>query len=262
VTVAFGADLGFVSDSSALVGATVLEPVEILVMEERRPKKGAPLKPSEVIGDFAQTIKLYGGSAFCADAHYREAAREHLEARGIEFVDAPAGQTGKAETYLHAKKVIHERRVRIPNVPRLLTQLRQIVSRPLPGGGVQITSPRRRGGGGHGDLVSAFVNALWSAREGGDEPAWLRAMTALRQREEDRGAGGTKGPIRVNPYVPRPSGGWRTEATGNPPLFSIAEWARWDSPDDQSTFSPAASEAFKLAVAKHRQQQPHEGDQR
>jgi hypothetical protein len=177
--VAFGADLGFVSDSSALAGVTVAEPHAMMVLEERRPKKGEPLKPSVVLGDFGETIKRYGGDKFCADAHYRETAKEYLEPRGIEFVDTPGGQGGKGELYLNAKKLIHERRVRLANVPRLLAQLRQIMSRPLPGGGVQITTPRRRGGGGHGDLVSALVAALWSAREEA-EPDWVSLMKQAR----------------------------------------------------------------------------------
>jgi hypothetical protein len=175
--VAFGGDLGFVRDSSALVGATLSDPIDVVVLDEVRPEPGQPLKPSEVVARFGKTIRARGAWSFCADGHYRETAREHLEPAGVDFVDAPSGQQGKSEVYLHAKKLIHERRVRLPNNPRLLTQLRQVVSRPMPGGGVSISTPRRKagqGGGGHGDLVSALVLALWQARDGVPPRPWLR----------------------------------------------------------------------------------------
>ena len=44
IRLAFGADLGFVADSSALVGATATDPAAVLVVEERRPRKSAPLQ--------------------------------------------------------------------------------------------------------------------------------------------------------------------------------------------------------------------------
>ena len=259
-SVAFGADLGFVSDSSALVGTTVAEPFEVVVIEEQRPKKGAPLKPSEVLGGFAETMKLYGGREFVADAHYRESAKEHLETRGIEFVDAPAGQTGKAEMYLHAKKVFHERRVRLPNLPRLLTQIRQIVAKPLPGGGMQITSPRRRGGGGHGDLVSALVNSLWAAREGGGESPWLIAMRNARERGSPF-LGGSFDPSslyqRTRPAIVIHSRfGGAGEAFGNPPKFNSSMRASWRSPTDPAPFfSGACTQEFRHQLAKMRAEQ-------
>lgn len=163
---AFAGDLGFVSDSSALVGVAEVDGILTVVsLSELRPTKGNPLRPKAVIDDFAATMSRYGARSFMADAHYRESAREHLAMHGVRFLDAPGGRDGKAEAYLHAKKLIHERRVRLPpNHARLLTQLRQVVSRPAPGGGLVITSPRRKGGGGHGDIASALVLALWAAK--------------------------------------------------------------------------------------------------
>jgi hypothetical protein len=163
---AFGADLGFVSDSSALVGVDRYgDHYEVVSVDEMRPRKGHPLRPSEVIATFAQRISTLGGAGFMADAHYRESAREHLEPCDLRFDDAPAGRDGKEEVYLHARKLIHERRVRLPNHPRLLSQLRSVIARPMPGGGTQITIPRRRGIGGHGDIASAFVLALYAATD-------------------------------------------------------------------------------------------------
>ena len=159
-----GADLAFTKDSSALcaVAASSDHTFTVVHLEECRPKKGAPLRPKDVIDAFALTTKQYGATGFTADAHYKESAREHLAPHGLAFDDAPGGQGGKVEVYLEARKLIHEGRVRLPDYPRLLSQLRSVMSRPTPGGGVVISSPRRPGGG-HGDLVSALVLALFRA---------------------------------------------------------------------------------------------------
>jgi hypothetical protein len=181
--VAFGADLAFVSDSSALVGAAAVEGViEIVTIEEIRPTKGTPLRPRAVIDCFADTLKVYRAREFVADHHYRESAREHLQPHGIQFINAPSGADGKLETYLLLKKLFAEARIRIPNHPRLLSQLRSVIARPQPGGGTQISIPRRRGAG-HGDLVSALVLAAWRAhtRRGTYASPEARAAASLAQ---------------------------------------------------------------------------------
>jgi hypothetical protein len=96
------------------------------------------------------------------DAHYRQSAVEHLHAAGLRFDDAPAGQIGKYSSYMLTRAKIREGKLRIPNAPRLIAQLRAITATPMPGGGRKITSPRRAGGG-HGDTVSALVCAVWVA---------------------------------------------------------------------------------------------------
>jgi hypothetical protein len=157
----FAGDLGFVSDSSTLAGVANLDGrLTVIALDEIRPSKGHPLRPKAVIDAFASTMALYGAKSFMADQFARESAKEHFDPHGVRFENAPAGQSGKSDVYIHAKKLIHEGRVRLPNHPRLLTQLRQVVSRPMPGGGTAISIPRRRGAG-HGDLASALVLALW-----------------------------------------------------------------------------------------------------
>jgi len=159
-TVVHGGDFGFVHDSSTLATvhwrggvATVAELVEV------RPEQGAPLKPSAVCEAFARVMRRHGGEVLMADAHYREAVREHLELEGMVLSSAPEGQSGKASTYVQARSLMREGRVRLPRHDRLLRQLREVTARPLSGGGMSVTSPR--GPGGHGDLVSALVLALW-----------------------------------------------------------------------------------------------------
>jgi hypothetical protein len=181
-TTGWGADLALVSDSSALAGVARVgeSSYELLEIVERRPEKGAPLKLSSVIRDFAAVLKGHGASSFTADGHVREPAREFAEAENITIDAAPEGREGKAQTYLFVAKLLREGRLRLPRHPRLLAQLRAIVSRPMPGGGYAISSPRRPGGGGHGDLVSALVLAIHAASEGGTTSGEMgRALRAM-----------------------------------------------------------------------------------
>jgi hypothetical protein len=158
--VVHGGDFGFVHDSSALATAYWRDGVALVAsLLEVRPEPGAPLKPSRVCAEFARHMQKRGGEAVMADGHYREAVREHLEAHSFYLLAAPEGQSGKANAYVKARTLMREGRVRLPRDERLLRQLREVTARPVSGGGLSVSSPR--GPGGHGDLVSALVLALW-----------------------------------------------------------------------------------------------------
>lgn len=160
ITVA-AADFGFRSDASALVVARLeAELYQVADLVELRPQKGKPLVPSAVVASFAEVAGRYGCTSVSADRHYEEAIREHLATHKLRLVPAPDGLSGKVETYTRARALIHEGKVRLPNDRRLLAQLKAVTSRPTPGGGLTIASPRRAGA--HGDLVSALVLALAS----------------------------------------------------------------------------------------------------
>lgn len=186
-TVAAGGDFGFRSDSSALV--VVHRSGELVIVgdiTELRPQDGMPLKPSETVQSFAATLRAHGASYLMADGHYRETIVEHLS----DIAYAPAPNT-PADAYMRARVLFREGRVRIPNHPRLIQQLREVEGHPTPGGGMSITHPRWRKGG-HGDLVAALVLALYQL--GGEEvpqpkpdfgtPAWESAEKEKRRQRE------------------------------------------------------------------------------
>lgn len=161
-----GADMGFSRDSAAQV-VTLRDETLITVasIEELRPEKGKPLKPSTVVKTFAATAKGYGTEYVVADGHYRETVREHLEEFQLALITAPEGAGGKAESYTAVRMKLNEGRLRLPNHERFLRQLKEVRGRPTAGGGISIASPRWSTGG-HGDIVSAFVLAAWdSARQ-------------------------------------------------------------------------------------------------
>lgn len=161
--VAVGCDLGFTGDSSAIcVVQFDGKNYRQVHLEEFRPKPGKPLKPSEVIGKFAEIAKRYGAQGVVADGYYREALREQLESYNLVVFNAPEGTKGKADVFQRSRAVLHEGHCLIPDVPicrRMIAQAKMVVSRPAPGGTTTIRIPRKIGMG-HGDLVSAWTLAI------------------------------------------------------------------------------------------------------
>jgi hypothetical protein len=151
------ADFGFKSDSSALVIATYDGKKYVVAdMLELQPEKGKPLKPSEVVKQFSARMKRFGVTSLITDGHYREAMREFLAAEGISVREAPGGVSGKHDTFARTKSQLTEGRCVIPENKRFKAQLLSVKSRPVQGGLLSISIPRRKGMG-HGDLVSAWV---------------------------------------------------------------------------------------------------------
>jgi hypothetical protein len=157
------ADFAFSADHSAIVVARV-EAGAIVVADwlEVRPKKGHPLRPSEVVGRFAAVARAHGCRQLFADHHYKESVREGLADTGVSFANVEGGIVGKLATYKRAQTAIAERRVVLPDDSKMLGQLRAVQVRPTPGGGLSISHPRSRGAG-HGDLCAALVLALSNA---------------------------------------------------------------------------------------------------
>lgn len=180
-TKAVGGDFAFQRNATSFVAVQLRENegkqiFEVTDIYEKIPR-GEPLRPSEICEDAAKFAKEAEVDEIVSDGHYRETIAEHLHTRGIVRIDAPAGATGKAETHQIARTLINEGQVCLPVAikgdgsltERLMRQLREVVSRPLAGGGVAIDSPTWRTGE-HGDIASAFVLALWRAFKLGWRP--------------------------------------------------------------------------------------------
>ncbi|HEX4336926.1 MAG TPA: hypothetical protein VH062_13495 [Polyangiaceae bacterium] len=135
---------------------------EVADVFTRIPERGKPLVPSEVDTAFAELVEKHGGRVIATDIHYREAVREHVAERAISLAETPGGNTGKVQVYAAAREIIHAGRARWSEGHRRLTrQVGDIIAKPLPGGLLSISSPRRRGD--HGDAASALCLALWCA---------------------------------------------------------------------------------------------------
>ncbi len=166
-----GGDFAFRRNSSALaVVEREDDRYELAHLDEQRPVKGTPLKPSAVCESFAATVLRFGCGDVACDSHERDQVAEELAQYGLSALAAPEGQAGKAEMFLLARRIFREGKLTIPKHARFLAQLRGVMSKPSPGGGMTITSPRSADGA-HGDLVSAFVAAVWRAWLGHLPPA-------------------------------------------------------------------------------------------
>lgn len=157
-----GADLGFTSDCAAccVVERTATR-ARLLEYLELRPDP-LPLKPAAVYAAFAGIAKRYGVTFIVADQYYSQNAKEEFWKDRIAFVETPGGQAGKGDMFTVARSYIHEGRADLPSDARVLQQFREVTAKPTPGGGMSIVQPRK-GKGGHGDVVSAYVAALWHA---------------------------------------------------------------------------------------------------
>jgi hypothetical protein len=160
---AFGGDFAFERNSSALAGVqrTIAAGYRLTSLDELIPD-GQALRPSKVVGHFARIVQRYGATQVMADGHYRQSIWEHLRDEDLYFVDAPAGADGKAETYVHFRTLLNEGKLWLPRHEKLIAQLKEVRSKPRPGGGLSITSPLSKTGA-HGDLVSAAVLGTWKA---------------------------------------------------------------------------------------------------
>jgi hypothetical protein len=166
-TVGVGGDLALVRDAAAVV-VIHEQDGEYYVAEivERNPKKGQPLKLSEVVKEFAEVAIRHRACEIEVDHHEYEAAKEHLP-DGVDLVACDGGQQAKADTYTKFRDILHNRKLHIPpQFQRLANQLRDVTKRPVPGGGLRIFSPHRNNT--HGDLVSAAVLALDMISKGSD----------------------------------------------------------------------------------------------
>jgi len=156
-----GADLGFRSDSASLViVARRGDAYFVALVLELRPEPGKPLEPGVVCKAFAEEIRAHGGSYCMADGHYAETLREHLTAAGLVYAPAPSDT---AEPFVRTRMLLRGGQVAMAPHERLEKQLKEIVARPTSGGGLSITMPRWRTGG-HGDIASALVLALYQAQ--------------------------------------------------------------------------------------------------
>ncbi len=157
--VAIGGDFGLVTDASTFcaVGSNN-DVITVLDGLEMRPKKGAPLKLSNVVAEGCAFAARYGQQVIHVDHHELIAAREHLSG-GVILKPCRGGQDAKTDRFLRVREAFRTGQVRIPgSLIQLSNQLSMIVAKPQPGGGTSIVLPRRAGT--HMDLASAFVLAV------------------------------------------------------------------------------------------------------
>lgn len=157
-----GIDTGFTRDPSASVSVRKARDglFDVAEVFEIRVPKGERLKPTETIKLLVERARYHKSGAIIADIHYIESVRE--QSGGFKLTDAPIDIT---VPYIATRNALNEGKIRIGAChERLLKQLHETVQKPSSGGKLIITNPRKAGA--HGDLVSAFVLAVWAILEG------------------------------------------------------------------------------------------------
>jgi hypothetical protein len=161
-----GYDPAYIRDACEGIIARVRpdKSIEVVELFTRVPAKNQPLVPSQVDREFARRVKAHGGRHIATDQHYKEAVREHVSSV-CQLHDVPGGNAGKCEVFAYARERIHGGQVVWSEGHRRLTrQVSEIVAKPLAGGLMSISSPRRRGD--HGDAAHALALALWASQFG------------------------------------------------------------------------------------------------
>jgi len=172
------ADFGFVSDASALsIVAYDGRRYQTVLTHELRPVKGSPLRPREVVAEFAKLVEPYGIRGIYADQFYQEALREILRDFKLNLWTVRDGGDAKLEAYARVKACLQEQRVVVPPIRALRDQASLVKVVETSGGRKTVRMPRRAGKG-HGDLLSSWVAAV-------NELAYARLKDAPEEQRPD-----------------------------------------------------------------------------
>lgn len=149
--------------------------VRLATDEERIPKPNRPLVPSHVIKEFGEIAESYGSASIACDLHYIETVREHVDDYGLELLEYPSRDNDT--WYVKARVLLAQGSVDLTAAsPRLIAQLKATTVRPTENG-LKI-EVKRSDALAHGDIVSAFVCALWALEQ--DTPDRRLAVGARR----------------------------------------------------------------------------------
>lgn len=152
-----GADLAFRKDSAALAVVSGGEAYLRLELEkEWVPKRGQPLRPTEVISELAATAVSSGCDSVCTDLHYVESVREETDLLDVALVEFPTDSERIGKAYVRLRIMFARGTVDLSRASdKLIAQLKETVV-VFTSNGMHVKNPRSKALG-HGDLVSALV---------------------------------------------------------------------------------------------------------
>ncbi len=162
-----GADFAFKKNSSSLavLDKNGGERMTLLAAEERVPGD-RPLVPSRTIKDLVAIAAGFGCGGVACDLHYIESVREVTDSLQLALLSFPNDNEGISQAYIRARVLLADGTIDLSAAPDLLIeQLKETTSKPTVTG-LAITNPVKDGR--HGDMVSAFVCAVWAAEHIGD----------------------------------------------------------------------------------------------
>jgi hypothetical protein len=125
-------------------------------VREARP----PFNPSEVVADFATTLRAYRVQSVVGDAYAGQWPQERFRAHGIRYELA---EQRKSDIYAEVLPLVNSGRVELLDLPRLISQLCALERRTAWGGRDSIDHPP----GAHDDVINAAAGALLRAAGSG-----------------------------------------------------------------------------------------------
>jgi hypothetical protein len=161
-----GADFAFRRNSSALVVLDKHDEFKTLLAAEERVPGDRPLVPSKTIADLVGIAADHGCGGVACDLHYIESVREVTDKLQVSLLSFPADNEGISQAYIRARVLLADGMLDLSAAPeQLIEQLKETTSQPTVTG-MTIKNPIKDGR--HGDIVSAFICAIWASEHSGD----------------------------------------------------------------------------------------------
>lgn len=155
-----GADFAFRRNSSAMVVLDKSgERLKVTAAEERAPGL-KPLVPSETIHELIGIAAEHAADSIACDLHYIESVREDTELIDMPLLEFPTASTEIMKAYVRVRVLISKGWIDLSSAPKLLLQqLKETSEKPTEN---SISIKQKNKGKKHGDMVSAFVCAVWA----------------------------------------------------------------------------------------------------
>jgi hypothetical protein len=135
-----------------------------------------PFSPSDVVGEFAETLRQYGLHRVIGDRYSGEFVRELFSERGVSY---EVSERSKSEIYVDLLPLLNSRRIELIDHPKLIGQLCALERRTVRGSGRDVID-HPPGASAHDDLINAAAGALVGVGCGNDAVAtFIRFGEAL-----------------------------------------------------------------------------------
>jgi hypothetical protein len=159
-----GADFGFTRNASALaiVGIDSEQAVIALrAIEARRPSPGAPLRPTQVVREFARIALEWECADIACDTHYQETVNEQLDGLGIGRIPLPNSTVVQG---VILRRLLSSESIALKGLPaQVYRQLCGVSMRVTDSGNEVLILPKN--GDQHSDETAALLAAIWRASE-------------------------------------------------------------------------------------------------
>jgi hypothetical protein len=142
----------------------------------------APFNTNEAVGQIVDVLRSYHLSSTMGDDHAKGWVIAELQRHRIGFEPRPP-KMDRSALYMETLPLYSAGRVKLLDVPRLVSQYTALERRLMPGGWSRIDHPNRTGY--HDDLANVVAGALWRATSA---VTWnAEAMRSAAERLRMRG---------------------------------------------------------------------------